>query len=213
MPVTTIPRKMVLLDYGHGGKDPGAIFKINKDGKTRIIRESTIVRSIGELLETEINMRGKYAALDVFKATGKQSNDIYWRATERVPEIVMYDKAHPVWLLLSLHLNSSESASACGLVVCHYDVPKSSQAIYDSLAASAKADGVDISGNRIEKIQVRNNLAILKIPGVNEILLELGFLSSAIDRPRLISSETQAKFAKWIANGVEALEGILPLPS
>jgi N-acetylmuramoyl-L-alanine amidase len=213
MPVTTSPKKLVLLDFGHGGSDPGAIYTDKTGNRARIIRESAIVRPIGKLLETEINQRGNYIALDVFKATGKQSDDIYWRASKRVTEIVIYDKAHPVWLLLSLHLNSSESASASGLLVCHYNVPKSSQAIYDAIVDSANSDGIDIAGNRVEKIQKRGNLAMLKIPGVNEIPLELGFLSNANDRARLISSETQAKFAGWIANGIEALEGILPLPT
>lgn len=102
--------KTVVIDAGHGGKDPGA------PGKTTSTSEKHIVLSVSKLLGNKI----KEAYPDV-KVVYTRSTDVFVELKERV-NIAKRNKAD---LFISIHCNSNNSSQPYGASV-HILGPKSS---------------------------------------------------------------------------------------
>lgn len=108
--VTELGLKTVVIDPGHGGKDPGA------PGKTSKTSEKHLVLSVSKLLGEKI----KTAYPDV-KVVYTRSTDVFVELKERV-NIAKKNKAD---LFISIHCNSNDSAQPYGASV-HILGPKSS---------------------------------------------------------------------------------------
>jgi N-acetylmuramoyl-L-alanine amidase len=104
--------KTVVIDPGHGGKDPGA------PGKTSTNSEKHIVLKISKLLGQKI----KDAYPDV-KVVYTRSNDVFLELKERVNVA----KRNNADLFISVHCNSNNSSSPYGASV-HILGPKSKNA-------------------------------------------------------------------------------------
>lgn len=102
--------KTVVIDPGHGGKDPGA------PGKTSKTSEKHLVLSVSKMLGDKI----KSAYPDV-KVVYTRSTDVFVELKERV-NIAKKNKAD---LFISIHCNSNNSAQPYGASV-HILGPKSS---------------------------------------------------------------------------------------
>lgn len=94
--------KTVVIDPGHGGKDPGA------PGQTSKTHEKHIVLSVSKLLGDMI----KEAYPDV-KVVYTRSSDVFIGLHERA----MTAKRNKADLFISVHCNSSSNKSACGTSV------------------------------------------------------------------------------------------------
>ena len=94
--------RTVVIDPGHGGKDPGAL------GRTRNMHEKHIVLSVSRLLGQKI--REKYP--DV-KVVYTRSNDTFIGLHERA----MVARRNDADLFISIHCNGSSSSSARGTSV------------------------------------------------------------------------------------------------
>ena len=102
--------KTVVIDPGHGGKDPGA------PGKTSKTSEKHLVLSVSKLLGDKIK-----AAYPDVKVVYTRSTDVFLELKERV-NIAKKNKAD---LFISIHCNSNNSAQPYGASV-HILGPKSS---------------------------------------------------------------------------------------
>ena len=91
--------KTVVLDPGHGGKDPGAL------GKTRGISEKQIVLSVARLLGQKIN-----AEYPDVKVVYTRSNDTFIGLHERA----MVARRNNADLFISIHCNGSSNTDAKG---------------------------------------------------------------------------------------------------
>ena len=91
--------KTVVLDPGHGGKDPGAL------GKTRGISEKQIVLSVARLLGQKIN-----AEYPDVKVVYTRSNDTFIGLHERA----MVARRNNADLFISIHCNGSSNTEAKG---------------------------------------------------------------------------------------------------
>ena len=101
--------KTVVIDAGHGGKDPGA------PGKTTGTSEKHIVLSVSKLLGNKIK-----AAYPDVKVVYTRSTDVFVELKERV-NIAKRNKAD---LFISIHCNSNNSSQPYGASV-HILGPKS----------------------------------------------------------------------------------------
>ena len=101
--------KTVVIDAGHGGKDPGA------PGKTTSTSEKHIVLSVSKLLGDKIK-----AAYPDVKVVYTRSTDVFVELKERV-NIAKRNKAD---LFISIHCNSNNSSQPYGASV-HILGPKS----------------------------------------------------------------------------------------
>ena len=101
--------KTVVIDPGHGGKDPGA------PGKTSATSEKHIVLKISKLFGQKIQ-----AAYPDVKVVYTRNNDVFLELKERVNVA----KKHDADLFISMHCNSNKSSQPYGASV-HILGPKS----------------------------------------------------------------------------------------
>ncbi|MCX8175297.1 MAG: N-acetylmuramoyl-L-alanine amidase [Candidatus Micrarchaeota archaeon] len=145
---------LVFLDAGHGGKDPGAIGNGYK--------EASLNRAIAKRLLEKLCDEKRVRAILTHQAAGKDINET-WAARDRAAFLRDYNSSkEKIDYVLSIHLNSSTSQSASGLVVCHNSREKEAWMMYNTMTELARKEGFNIEGNRVEKIQDRPDLAILR---------------------------------------------------
>ena len=175
--------KIVCIDPGHGGKDPGATTKTGIDEKDIAL---TVALKVGALLAG-------------YEIVYTRDEDVYVGLSERAL-IANQAKAD---LFVSIHCNSVDDESAHGMEVYHYthasEASKhAARAIYDKL--------LPVSGLRGRGVKSKD-LAVLRETKMPAVLIELGFVSNPGDRAKLTDSAWQDDAAKVIADGIaEALK-------
>lgn len=177
--------KVIYLDPGHGGLDPGATYKDIKESDINL----SICLNLREKLEyagatVYLTREGDYD-LSSIKAKRRKKSDFDNRI-----KLINDSKAD---MYISIHLNSTNSSTWSGMQIFYDDVNKDNKKIAEFFTNSLKLE---------RKTQKINNMYLnknIKIPG---ILIEVGFLSNHYDRQRLISPEYQDEIANQIVKGI-----------
>ncbi len=183
---------VVVLDAGHGGKDPG---KVGVDGSIESEINLSIVLELKEYLEeygvevvlTRKDENGLYAEGD----TNKKRSDM-----EKRCDIV--NETSPD-LLVSIHQNSYSSEGVKGAQVFYYNNSKDGKNIAKILQ-NHLIEEVDSSNGRQSK--ENSNYYILKNVLCPAVIVECGFLSNYSEAELLGTKEYQQKVAKAIGNGI-----------
>ena len=177
--------KIICLDAGNGGKDPGASY----GGVAEKDIALKVVKLIGEALENR--------ALVYYTRTG----DTYPELSERCR------RANSVKadLFVSIHCNSAANAQATGFEVWTSNGQTKSDPIATKIYNSVKDvfPGAkyrsDMSDGDPDKEADYYVLCNTTMPAV---LVELGFISNAVDRANLTNSVWQRKMAQTIAAAI-----------
>ena len=216
---------VVMIDPGHGGKDPGAVGK----GRTR---EKDVVLSISKklykLLKTDSRIRPYLT----------RNRDVFLRLHRRT-QIARKMKAD---LFVSVHADAARRRSARGASVYAVSTRGSSSAharwLADRENAADLKGGVEISGQpaviqdvllsmsrgavqeyslhageymvnslgRVGKMHSRRveraGFAVLKSPDIPSILVETGFISNVHEEKLLRSSKHQGRIALALRGGI-----------
>jgi N-acetylmuramoyl-L-alanine amidase len=216
--------RIIVIDPGHGGKDPGAI----GPGGTR---EKDVVLDVAKLVRDQLREAG-------FTVYLTREDDRFLRLDQRVA-FARQKKAN---LFISLHADSLPSKPAIrGSAVYTLSETASDQWAARLAEQENAVDGLDQSAVEDEVLRIlielaqrdtKNNSAIfaqtllpklsarninllgnthrfagfrvLTAPEVPSVLIELGFLSNAQDEKLLISSTWQRRMAAGIADAVES---------
>ena len=152
-PVTNKNAKqhIIVLDPGHGGKDPGCIGK----GGTQ---EKTVVLSVAKKLKAKLESEG-------YKTFLTRSSDVYLKLAERA-EIA--EKKHAD-LFISLHANANPSRDMKGYSIYTLS-EKASDEEAEKLAESENAaDKIDVSGFEKFSKDIRVALSSLQQHAVAEL--------------------------------------------
>lgn len=221
----TAPRLLV-LDPGHGGEDPGAI---GNDG----LYEKDIVLNISKSIAAAI---AKNPASNIRVQLTRQT-DVFLSLTERVA----IAEAARADMFISVHADSAPNTAARGLSVYTLS-EKASDKLADMLAENenrvGQAVGADLSGidrevaailcdlearhtrntsRRVKAWFVRGvgqkltllenparsaNFAVLRSPTIPAMLLETGFLSNKEDAKLLGQEAQRRRIAGFIADEV-----------
>lgn len=174
--------KIVCIDAGHGGKDPGA--------------ESGGVQEKDIALTVALKVGARLKDCEVIYT---RTEDVYVGLSERAL-IANQAKAD---LFVSIHCNSVDDESAHGMeVYVHASRSAASKraasAIYDRLLPASGLRGRGVKAD---------NFAVLRETKMPAVLIELGFISNSGDRAKLTDSAWQDDAAKAIADGIiEALK-------
>lgn len=171
--------KRIVIDPGHGGRDPGAVSVLGyyeKDINLEVaLHLSQILRNKG------------------FEVILTRSSDTYLSLESRV---WIGNKNRPD-LFLSLHTDSSENAEARGYTV------------YISKSASmtskyfARAIHQSLSGTGFKKRGVREtDFFVLQKTNCPAVLVEMGFLSNRSEAAILSNPAFRKKLGEYIARGV-----------
>lgn len=165
----------LVLDGGHGGKDPGAI-KGSRYEKDDVLR---LVKRVGKVLEAN--------GIDVF----------YTRLTDRYDsplQKAQISNSYGADYFISIHRNASVKKSVRGAETLLYAKSDTKLEIAKSIQKYFKKHGFVDRG-----VKVRKNLTVLRKTKAQALLIEVGFISSDADNK--LFDEKLYKIADCIAKG------------
>ena len=213
--------KTIVIDPGHGGKDPGAL-------GTGALQEKGIVLSIAKKLREVLTAKG-YTVLMT-------------RDTNRfipLKKRTEFATQHKADLFLSIHANGSESRSANGIETYYLDVTSTDSAaekiaareninsgysiqeletLLEGLIRESKSEDSKRLAQYVQQALVQSTGAanrgvkharfvVLIGTKVPAILIETGFVSNAVEGQKLATSAYQQELAIAIAQGVDRFLG------
>lgn len=169
-------KRYVVIDPGHGGSDCGAI----RNG----INEKDITLDISKRVVSLLEKKGY-----VVKMT--RTNDTYVSLQDRV---TISENFKPD-IFVSIHVNSSNSESPTGLETHYYkdNSLKLAKNIHASMLNNIKSKDRGLFKSRFYVINHTTAPAVL---------VEIGFISSPVERAQLVSESRKQATAKAIAEGI-----------
>ena len=176
--------KIVVLDAGHGGKDPGAL--------TSAVKEKDLALTIIYKFAKEyFNSTGS-----AIKAYWTRSDDTYIALADRAAFASQVEAD----LFISLHMNAASAQTAKGLEVLYGSNNEFTMSGLDSkeMAAIFKKQLIDDLSMTDRGIKDRPNLVVLKSNEVPAVLIELGFITNSEDLKKLMTESFQKKTAASI---------------
>jgi len=179
---TNLTGKTILIDPGHGGKDPGA----HKGTRSRL-PEKTIVLDIGNNVGRILQARGA-------KVIATRTKDVFPTLDERARAADRYK----VDVFVSIHADSApKNPAASGTEVHIYTKASSqSQAAARCMVAALKKAGLECRGIK------NSNLHVLREHSRPAMLVECGFLTNTGDAAKLNDAAYRARVAAAIAQGI-----------
>lgn len=209
--------RTIVIDPGHGGKDPGAV---SKSGTY----EKHIVLDIAKRLKNMLKAKGSY---EVYMT---RDTDDFIQLEDRTG----FANRAGADVFISLHVNSSKSASARGIEVYYLSIAGDEESRMTAALENASSErgirdlgtllGRMLKGAKIDesrslaqtmqshlcKIARANDRGVKRAPfivliGANapSILVEMGFISNAQDEKLLKSDEYKDEIVKSLMNGIE----------
>lgn len=189
--------KIVILDAGHGGEDPGAVSDYNSVREKEI--NFYIASKVKGLLEAEnftIIMTREDDTLKYEEGTKsvtqKRKQDLIRRKK------IMNESGAD--LVVSIHLNKFPEAKYFGAQVFFPPNSPESKAAAEGIQKSLR-EVVD-SNNKREAMLKSAEIIILKNLKTPTVIVECGFLSNVEEEKRLASTEYQDKLALAIKDGI-----------
>lgn len=218
-------KKIIMLDPGHGGVDPGTI------GVSGTY-EKNITLAMARDIKKAIEKNGR------FKVVLTRNRDIFIRLRDRVRKA----REAGADLFISIHADAIKNPKTRGLSVYTLSDKASDKEAAALARKENKADliaGLDLSSENAEVTNILIDLAqresmnqsaivaknlvkelkrevkllrnthrfagfaVLKAPDLPSILVETGFLSNRQDERNLLSRKYRAKLARAVAKGVE----------
>lgn len=218
-------KKIIVLDPGHGGKDPGAI---GVYGKTY---EKNITLAMGKELKSILEKKGYTVYLT-------RSTDVFIPLRQRV-RIAQRYKAD---LFMSIHADSALNRNATGLsvytlsekasdkeaaalaerenkvdIIGGVDFSENSKEINDILISLSQTDSRNKSskfatymvGEMSKTVKLVSNthrfagFAVLKAPDIPSVLLEMGYLSNRTEEKLLKQSSYRKKLATSASKAID----------
>lgn len=172
--------KTIVIDPGHGGKDPGA----TGGG----VQEKAVALNVTKKIGAYLEARGCTVMLT-------RETDVFVELSDRA-RMANSAKAD---LYVSIHCNSvRDNARATGMEVYHYThaseaSKRAARVIYDKL--------LPVCGLRGRGVKAKD-LAVLRETAMPAVLVELGFISNPSDRAKLTNFAWQDDAAQAIADGI-----------
>ena len=182
----TPPAYFVILDYGHGGSDCGAI------GVDTGVKESDLNLLVGERVARALEDRGCFVlrtrtGADALGATKR--DDMAYRGA-----ILLRDGAD---CTVSIHMNKFSDRSVKG-PMCYFQAG----AEEGKRLAGCVIGALCAALGRDPRPANPGNNFVTRIPSVPSVLIECGFLSNPEDEINLQDPAYQQKLADGIAEGV-----------
>jgi len=171
-------RIVVVIDPGHGGKDPGAI-------GLRGLQEKHVILPISKKIADILEKKGIQVVMT-------RDSDYF---VDLAPRVTIADRADAN-LFVSIHANSMPANRT--------DVNGLETYYYSSGQGLARA----IHSNVLRSINVRDRgvrkarFYVLRKSSMPSVLVEVGFVTGAVDSPRLGTTAYQNQMAEAIARGI-----------
>lgn len=181
--------KVIAIDPGHGGSDPGAIGLSGMTEKAVNLAVSLRVKALLDKAGAKVVMT-RQDDRDVFGPNASAVDELKARAT-----IANVKKAD---IFVSIHSNAAQNRDADGTSTYFYQKTR-----YDSLLARNLQAGMLQTGGLKDKGTLPANFYVIKRTIMPAALVELAFLSNPAEEKLLANPQFQQKMAEGIVRGME----------
>jgi len=172
------------LDFGHGGKDPGAV-------GTNKTKESDTVLKIGMLIKNNLEKAGE-------KVITTREKDLYYSLDYRSNKANKENCDY----FISLHMNSATNKSAKGVEVWVYDEKSKVYNLAKNICTNLSKD--INTPNR--GVKISKKFSVLRKTKMPALLIEIDFISNSM----VENSLKDDVYIKTVANSISfSLLGIL----
>lgn len=176
--------KVLLLDAGHGGKDPGT----SGNG----MQEKNLTLTIAQKIEQELQGSG-------IKVYMTRDSDVYPENSTRAQ--TANDIAD---LMVSIHINSGpETANGTESLYQVHANDSSSRLTSKQLAEILQASMISGTGNTNRGVKLRTDLLILNRTTVPSAIVEVVFITNTGDALKISNPAYQDQVAQAIADGIQ----------
>lgn len=186
-------KKVIVIDAGHGGHDPG---KIGINGAKEKEINLSIALKLKAVLEEKgyavILTRDQDEGLDTGKSGNKKAEDMQNRVK------IITDSA-PAFTI-SIHQNSYTQESVYGPQVFYFSHSDPSKRLAEILQNTINV-GMEVERPRVAK--ANDNYYLLKKTSSPIVIVECGFLSNQKEANQLIQEEYQDQLVEHISQGIE----------
>lgn len=179
-----IYEKTVVIDPGHGGSDPGAVYFG--------VRESHINLQISEKVNKLLKQKGIKTYM-----TRIEDKDVSLYDRSGLVDIVNAD------LLVSIHNNAGSNSTTGTMTLYHPQISNMKDGVSSYIFAN------DIQNQLVKDLGTKNlglyerpNLAVLRTSNVPAVLIEVGYMSNYSEFIKLTSDNYQDKVAISIVDGI-----------
>ena len=174
--------KLIYLDAGHGGKDPGAI------GTTYGTYEKDGTLDVSNRVVKKLKDKG-------YTVKSTRSTDEYISLLERT------NKANSAGatIFVSIHFNSASTSAAAGIETLYKVDGRTSNVLADKIQSSM----VSVVSLKNRGLKTRSDLSVLNNSKMPAVLIEGGFLSNPGDENLIRSSSYRETLANAIVKGIE----------
>lgn len=183
---------VVVIDAGHGGKDPG---KVGVNGALEKEINLKIALRLKSLLEQNdvavVLTREEDKDLASEQAVSRKNEDLRARA-------VLIADTKPV-AMISIHQNSYPEEEVDGAQVFYYTGSDSGKMLGSIIQNSLKSE-IDDGNHRVAK--ANKEYYLLKKAACPAVIIECGFLSNPAEAALLVTEEYQEKLAFAIHLGI-----------
>ena len=181
--------KVIYLDPGHGGPDPGAVWEN--------IYESDINLQISLAIEKELEKNGAIVYLTRYGDYDLSANYAELRKRSDLSRRANIINRSGADVYLSIHLNADVSTTWKGAQVFYNSINEKNEEIAKIMQEQL---GKDLNSKReYKKLNDHYLYNRVNIPG---ILIEVGFISNANERYLLRQEDYQKKVAKSVKDGL-----------
>ncbi len=182
--------KRIVVDPGHGGDDLGTVHHDDERGD---ITEAELNWDLAARLEGRLTALGVSAWLTRGPHNGASEQDRAQLANDVSADLV-----------ISLHVDGFVSPQANGLAVYYYGAGESSSTIGERLADLVQRELVARTGMTNGRIHAKT-WALLRLTRMPTVRLELGYLTSPLDRVRLVDPLFRDTVAEGLLVAIQRL--------
>ncbi|WP_077368491.1 N-acetylmuramoyl-L-alanine amidase family protein [Anaerosalibacter sp. Marseille-P3206] len=175
--------RLIAIDPGHGGSDPGACYGA---------QEKEVTISISHKLNDRLKSLG-------YNTIMTRSDDSYKGLYERT-DIANNNNAD---IFISIHSNANNNRNASGLETLYHPSKSEGDGSSLDLAKMIQEEVIKTTGFKDRSIVERPKLAVLRTSHMPAALIEVGFISNQGDQALITNSEFQDKVVDGIVKAIE----------
>lgn len=185
--------KVIVIDPGHGGDDPG---KVGINGELEKEINLAISMKLKEYLEKE----GYVVVLTREDDRGLYGeNDKNKKVADMKKRCQIIEESHAD-IVVSIHQNSFSQESVCGAQVFYYESSEGGRILAQKIQEAIKEHADEENDRAIKENSSYYMLVHTPCPTV---IVECGFLSNSKEATLLSGEEYQTKIAKAVCEGVK----------
>ena len=181
--------RTICIDAGHGGFDPGATYKD--------LKEAEINLKYANLLKKELEKVGVNVYLIRQGDYDLSTSDFNHKRSDMLNRIRIIESVSPD-IFISIHLNADSVNTWYGSQTFYNSINDKNKLLAEMIQKELKK-----GTNTKRNTKKDTNIFLLKNTNIPGVLVELGFITNAVDRTNLVSKDYQQKLTKLLVNGIK----------